>query len=218
MAIMHAQPPSTPASVELEAVKKVIAQLESRETQSREHLSRISLQTAQQLQATGNATLDLAERPLPSLLQEATVLDAGVMYLDALEVMRCCVSAQMLRQHLCTQTHCSYGARSQPWHTAFREQHNLCHCTQELQQTVTGLRSGLSSMQALLDQDDWHSYLAAVLQDPLQQYKHVQASSNAFMEVSTIGLPDRLIRQGSKALSKGKQAQVCPLCHATGCR
>ena len=80
---------------------------------------------------------------------------------------------------------------------------------QDLQQTVAGLRNGLSGMQALLDQDDWHAYLRAVLQHPLQQYKHVQSSSNAFMEVSTIGLPDRLIRQGSKALSKGKQAQVC---------
>lgn len=64
-------------------------------------------------------------------------------------------------------------------------------------------------MQALLEASKWDTYLTAVLQEPLQHYKHVQTASNAFMEVSTIGLPDRLIRQGSKALSKGKQAQVC---------
>lgn len=87
MAIRHAQPPATPASLELEAVKREIDQLQLKEKQHREHLSRISLQTAQHLQASGN-NLDLAERPLPSLLQEATVLDAGVRYFDALEVLR----------------------------------------------------------------------------------------------------------------------------------
>lgn len=79
---------------------------------------------------------------------------------------------------------------------------------QDLQQTVAGLRNGLSGMQALLDQDDWHTYLRAVLQEPLQQFKHVQTASNAFAEVSSMGLPDRLVRQGSTAASKGKQAQV----------
>ena len=63
-------------------------------------------------------------------------------------------------------------------------------------------------MQALLEQDSWHDFLRAVLQDPLHQYRHVQTSSNLFMEVPTMGLPDRLVKQGSRALSKGKEAQV----------
>ena len=91
MGVTHAQPPSMSASIELEAVKRELIDLESKERQTREHLSRISSQTAQQLQAAGggSATLDIAERPLPNLLQEATILDAGVKYLDALEVIHC---------------------------------------------------------------------------------------------------------------------------------
>ena len=86
---------------------------------------------------------------------------------------------------------------------------------QDLQQTVAGLRNGLSGMQALLDQDDWHTYLRAMLQEPLQQFKHVQTASNAFAEVSSMGLPDRLVRQGSTAASKGKQAQVHNSCYSS---
>ena len=81
---------------------------------------------------------------------------------------------------------------------------------QELQQAVAGLKQGLAGVQGMLDQSHWHEYLRAVLHEPLQRYGHVQQSSDSFMEVPTMGLPDRLIRQGSKCLSKGKEAQVSP--------
>lgn len=79
------------ATVELDVVKRELAALEDKEKRVRENLSRVCLQTAQQLQAsgTGRSGLDIAERPLPNLLQEATILDAGVKYIDALEVMCC---------------------------------------------------------------------------------------------------------------------------------
>ena len=89
MAVTHAQPSSMSASIELEVVKRELIELESKERQTRDHLSSISSQTAQQLHTAGggSATLDIAERPLPNLLQEATILDTGVKYLDALEVL-----------------------------------------------------------------------------------------------------------------------------------
>ena len=63
-------------------------------------------------------------------------------------------------------------------------------------------------MQDTLDTKQWHEYLRAVLQEPLGRYSQVQDSSDSFVEVPTMGLPDRLIRQGSKCLSKGKETQV----------
>ena len=78
-----------PATIELEAVQRELAELEQSERQTREHLSRISLQTAQQLQVSQDvsASEEIADlRPLPQLLQEASALDVGVKYLNALEV------------------------------------------------------------------------------------------------------------------------------------
>ncbi len=60
----------------------------------------------------------------------------------------------------------------------------------------------------MLDNANWHEYLTAVLHEPLSKYGHVQASSDAFAEVPTMGLPDRLVRQGERSLSRGKGAQV----------
>ncbi len=79
---------------------------------------------------------------------------------------------------------------------------------QELQQTVAGLKHGLASVQGVLDKANWHEYLTAVLHEPLSKYGHVQACSDAFAEVPTMGLPDRLVRQGERSLSRGKGAQV----------
>ena len=84
-------------------------------------------------------------------------------------------------------------------------------CLQELQQAVSVLKQGLVGVQGALDKSHWHEYLQAVLREPLQRYGHVQQFSDSFMEVPTMGLPDRLIRQGSKCLSKGKEAQVTHL-------
>ena len=90
------------ATVELDAVKRELIALEEKEKRIRGNLSRVCLQTAQQLQAsgTGRTGLDIAERPLPNLLQEATILDAGVKYIDALEVLYC-----RLLQSACCLTH-----------------------------------------------------------------------------------------------------------------
>lgn len=88
MAVTHSELPSMPATIELEAVQRELAGLEQSERQTREHLSRISLQTAQQLQVSQDvsANEEIADRPLSQLLQEASALDVGVKYLDALEV------------------------------------------------------------------------------------------------------------------------------------
>lgn len=79
---------------------------------------------------------------------------------------------------------------------------------QELQHAVAGLRQGVADVQSSLDTRQWYEYLRAVLQEPLRRYSHVQQSSDSFVEVPTMGLPDRLIRRGSKCLSKGKDTQV----------
>ena len=90
---------------------------------------------------------------------------------------------------------------------------------QELQHAVAGLRQGVADVQGMLDTKRWHEYLGAVLQEPLRRYSHVQESSDSFVEVPTMGLPDRLIRRGSKCLSKGKETQVgssqCLCCGST---
>lgn len=85
---------------------------------------------------------------------------------------------------------------------------------QELQHAVAGLRQGLTNVQSTLNKRQWHEYLHQVLQEPLQRYSLVQQSSDAFMEVPTLGLPDTLIRRGSKCLSKGKETQVRRFSHA----
>lgn len=82
---------------------------------------------------------------------------------------------------------------------------------QELQHAVASLKQGLTNVQSTLNKRQWHEYLRAVLQEPLQRYSQVQQSSDSFMEVPSLGLPDRLIRRGSKCLSQGKQTQVRPL-------
>ena len=79
---------------------------------------------------------------------------------------------------------------------------------QELQQTVAGLKQGLANVQGVLDSANWHDYLTAVLHESLGKYGQVQGSSDSFAEVSTLGLPDRLVREGQRALSRGKGAQV----------
>lgn len=79
---------------------------------------------------------------------------------------------------------------------------------QELQHAVAGLRQGVADVQGTLEAKQWHEYLRAVLQEPLRRYRRVQESSDSFVEVPTMGLPDRLIRRGSKCLSKGKDTQV----------
>jgi len=73
---------------------------------------------------------------------------------------------------------------------------------------VAGVKQGLAGVQRVLDTGNWHAYLGAVLSEPLKKYRAVQASSDAFVEVPTMGLPDRLVRQGSRSLQKGKEAQV----------
>ena len=76
---------------------------------------------------------------------------------------------------------------------------------------MADLREGLAQVQGALDKDNWHEYISAVLQGPLEKYGQVQAASDAFAEVPMTGLPDRLVREGGKSLSRGRQAQVSGL-------
>jgi len=75
------------AASQLELVQRQLSELQHQEHQIREQLSHKSLQVVDQLEQTGSIPVaqDVAERPLPDLLREATVLDSGVTYLDRLE-------------------------------------------------------------------------------------------------------------------------------------
>ena len=75
------------AASQLELVQRQLSELQHQEQQLREHLSQGSQQVVDQLEQPGSVPVpqDAAERPLPDLLREATVLDAGVTYLDRLE-------------------------------------------------------------------------------------------------------------------------------------
>ena len=75
------------AASQLELVQRELSELQHQEQQIREHLSHQSQQVVDQLEQSGSVPVPqhVAERPLPDLLREATVLDAGVTYLDRLE-------------------------------------------------------------------------------------------------------------------------------------
>ncbi len=75
------------AASQLELVQRQLSELQHQEQQIREQLSHHTQQVVDQLEQSGGVPVpqDVAERPLPDLLREATVLDAGVTYLDRLE-------------------------------------------------------------------------------------------------------------------------------------
>ena len=74
------------AASQLELVQRQLSELHHQEQQIREQLSHQSQQVVDQLAQSGSVPVphDVAERALPDLLREATVLDAGVTYLDRL--------------------------------------------------------------------------------------------------------------------------------------
>ncbi len=75
------------AASQLQDVQRQLAEMHLHEQHIREQLSSKSLQAMRQLDRTGSvpSDQDAAERPLPDLLREATVLDSGVKYLERLE-------------------------------------------------------------------------------------------------------------------------------------
>ena len=81
--MLHAQ--GGHAAEQLEDVQKHLRQLQQKEEQIRQQLSDRSLQAVSEINRSGLPDDDPAQRPLPDLLQEATVLDTGAKYLERLE-------------------------------------------------------------------------------------------------------------------------------------
>lgn len=75
------------AADQLEDVEKHLRQLQQTEEQVRQQLSQRSLQAVSEINRSGVTVPDddPAQRPLPDLLQEATVLDTASKYLEKLE-------------------------------------------------------------------------------------------------------------------------------------
>lgn len=93
--MLHAQ--GVQAADELEDVQKHLRQLQQKEEQIRRQLSDRSLQAVSDINRSGFADDAPAQRPLPDLLQEATVLDTGAKYLERLEASPAC--GQCCRRH-----------------------------------------------------------------------------------------------------------------------
>ena len=81
--MLHAQ--DVHAADQLEDVQKHLRHLQQKEEQIRQQLSDRSLQAVCEINRSGLPSDDPAQRPLPDLLQEATVLDTGAKYLERLE-------------------------------------------------------------------------------------------------------------------------------------
>ena len=75
------------AADQLEDVEKHLTQLQQAEEEIRQQLSQRSLQAVTEINRSGVTAPDddPAQRPLPDLLQEATVLDTASKYLEKLE-------------------------------------------------------------------------------------------------------------------------------------
>lgn len=91
----HAQ--GVHAADQLEDVQKHLKELQQKEEQIRQRLSERSLQAVSEINRAGIPDDDPAQRPLPDLLQEATVFDTGAKYLQRLEASQACV--QRCRLH-----------------------------------------------------------------------------------------------------------------------
>lgn len=81
--MLHAQ--GVQAADQLQDVHTHLRELQQQERQIRQQLSDKSSQTVSEIARSGIPDSDTAQRPLPDLLQEATVLDTGAKYLDRLE-------------------------------------------------------------------------------------------------------------------------------------
>lgn len=83
--MLHAQ--GVHAADQLQEVHTHLRQLQQQEQQIRQQLSDKSLQAVGEIARSGVNIPDgdPAQRPLPDLLQEATVLDTGTQYLERLE-------------------------------------------------------------------------------------------------------------------------------------
>lgn len=81
--MLHAQ--GVHAADQLQDVHTHLRELQQKEQHVRQQLSDKSSQTVSEIARSGVPDSDTAQRPLPDLLQEATVLDTGAKYLDRLE-------------------------------------------------------------------------------------------------------------------------------------
>lgn len=76
------------AADQLQQLQRELTKYEQREQQIRQQLSNQSLRVVEQINRSDNSlpNEEPAQRPLPDLLYEATVLDTGARYLERLEV------------------------------------------------------------------------------------------------------------------------------------
>lgn len=98
-----AQSSNMHAASQLKLVQQQLSELQQQEQIIREQLSNQSFRAVHQLEESSNVPSDqnAAERPLPDLLGEATVLDTGVTYLDRLEARLSHFSTQYSWLSLC---------------------------------------------------------------------------------------------------------------------
>ena len=100
--MLHAQ--GVHAAEQLEDVQKHLQQLQQKEQQIRQQLSDRSSQAVNEINRSGISVPDddPAQRPLPDLLREATVLDTGAKYLERLEaspaLSNCCTKSSKLQR------------------------------------------------------------------------------------------------------------------------
>ena len=91
------------AASQLKLVQQELSELQQQEQNIREQLSNHSFQAVHQLEQCSDvpSDQDAAERPLPDLLGEATVLGTGVTYLERLEARLSHIAIQYSWSCLC---------------------------------------------------------------------------------------------------------------------